>query len=345
MRIIPPIIVIILALPFRLAAQDVSETLGDVAEPYARAYARPLADAAGATLSSGLFHTARAGTELFSFDVYIGVRATGMLLHPSDQSFDLTYRDTTQLTQTVGPVTRTMGVPATFTTEEAPTIFGPAPAGASTVTVRHDTTVSYLGVLLPVSLDTTFTKETVGGLVETDIAPLAVPHLQLGTLFGTDLTVRWSPPIEVADVGTAQLRGLGIRHSVSQYTPRLPFELAVQATWQAMNLQGEREKEYIEVSTRAVNLQISKRTGLLTIYGGFQMEESIVDIGYLIPVDGDETRENDGSAYTSIALSLHGATRMRGTAGLTLHLGPLTVNADVSRGHRTMVTAGMGIAF
>ena len=65
-----------------------------------------------------------------------------------------------------------------------------------------------------------------GGL-NVSMLPFAVPQLTLGSVFGTDLTVRYFAYSTNEDIGKLNLFSWGLRHSISQYVPVLPLDLAV----------------------------------------------------------------------------------------------------------------------
>ncbi|MDZ4700131.1 MAG: DUF6588 family protein [Rhodothermales bacterium] len=325
-----------------ISAQDLQETLSQVGEIYARAYVDPLAEALGADLNTGLFHTARVGNNRVGLHFYLGVKASATFLASSRQSFDLTYTGTVPLAFDIGSETVTFDVPATFTVTDAPSIFGDETAGLATVNVRYDTTFSTLGLVLPVRFDSTLApRETIGGLLRTDVAPLLVPQAGLGTILGTDIMVRWLPTITVADVGSVGLFGFAVRHSINQYLPALPVDLAIQAAWQHVQVDDADDASVIDARTFAVNAAVSKRIGVLTLYGGVQTERSDIEFAYEAAVDGSDV----GVSSIPVRFTVSGGGRTRGIFGMGLSLGPVLINSDISVGQTTVVSAGFGFAF
>jgi hypothetical protein len=331
---------LLLAGPAR--AQELQETLSQVGEAYARAYVDPLADALGADLNSGLFHTARLGNKRLGLHFYLGVKTSAAFLANGSRAFDLTYTGTVPLDFDLGAETITLDVPATFTVTDAPSIFGEEDAAMATVRVAHDTTFSTLGLVLPVRIDSTLApRETIGGLLPTNIAPMAVPQIGVGTLLGTDVMIRWLPAISVTDVGSVQLFGFAVRHSLNQYIAGLPFDLAIQAAWQRVKLDDEADASVVDARTFAVNAAASKRIGILTVYGGVQTERSDIDFAYEFVPDEEELDDT----LIPIAFTVSNAGKTRGIFGFGLHLGPVLLSGDVSLGAITVVSAGFGFAF
>ncbi|MEM1126485.1 MAG: DUF6588 family protein [Bacteroidota bacterium] len=334
------LLVLGLAAPPAWAQSDLTETLEEVGEAYARAYVKPLADAIGADLNGALFHTAYA--ERLGFNLFIGVRTSALYIPDADQTFDLTFSGTATLTVDVGPDLVEVDVPATFEVRGAPTIFGEEAPPGGIATVRYDTTLSYLGLSIPVSLDTTITDvRTIGGLLKTSFAPLAVPHARLGSILGTDLIVRWLPAISVPDYGSVELIGLGLRHSMSPYLGDRYADIGLQVMWQRMQVDDDADASVITADAFAANLHLSRQWGPLILYTGLQVEESTVRFQYnFLP-------EDDRADIDPIAVDfkLSGGLKQRVIGGFTLAPGPLRLSAGVSVGELLVLSAGLGVAF
>jgi len=327
-----------------LAAQesDLAQTLSDVGQSYASAYVKPVVDALGMDLNSGLFHTAKVNNNFFGFHLYFGIKVFNTFLNTEDQFFNLQSSGSVPLTTRIGNTDVTMDVPATLTVDNAPTVFGNEDPNTVMVTVRHDTTISFLGVLLPVSFDTTFTQKGIGGLVRTDNVPAAIPQIEFGTILGTNLMVRWLPTQNIDTVGKIEFFGIGVQHSVSQYLPRLPFDLAVQFAWQHAKQSDPVTNQKVEFTSFATNAEISKKFGILTLYSGLQLEDTKVDVAYTFVPVGNVADVLDP---VPINFTRTGINKGRGILGFTLNLGPFTTNGDVNIGKRTVISAGVGFTF
>ena len=339
------LLLIFLLIPaFRIQAQDLNETLSQVGEVYARAYVDPLAEALGADLNTGLFHTAGVNKQLFGLNVYLGVKASAAFLDNTHKAFDLQYTASVPLDFELGGQTVTLDVPATFTVSNAPSIFGDEDPGMAMVSVDHDTTFSTLGLTLPVAFDSTLApRETIGGVLPTNVAPLLIPQVGLGTIFGTDIMLRWLPQITAPDVGAVEMFGFGVRHNLNQYIPMLPVDIAVQAVWQNIRAEDHLNTEVLDAHTFAVNLAASKSIGVLTVYAGLQTERSDIEFSYVFDVDDFE--ESADLDPVEVNFTLTDTGRTRGIFGLGVMLGPVVINTDVSVGQMTVVSAGLGVAF
>ncbi len=304
-------------------AQDLGSSLGKVAQPYGQAYVAPAVNAFGMDMNSGLFHTASVGGMLpFGLNLYVGVQVGGALVSSSDKSFNLTYQDTMQYTDILGTTHR---VPATFTATNAPTIFGSSQKGQIVATANNNP-------LVPPD-----TQSTIGGLVSTSIAPLPIPQIGLGSLFGTDVMVRFLPQIKISNYGKLQLFGWALRHSISQYIPLIPVDIAVQLGFQNFSIKDTAGNNVFKLSTFAANVEVSKTFAILTVYGGLQMESSKVDLSYSFTPPGQNSQP------VPISFSINGKNKFRALLGLDLGLGPLTINGDYSIGSINAVTVGLGV--
>lgn len=296
---------------------DLAKTLGKVSSEYARGYSQPLANAFGADINSGLFHSAKLNTKKpFGFHIYVGIKAFAAMVPDEEKSFSLAYRDTIYYN----------GTPqgATFYADDVPTIFGEEAPGS--VTIDPD------NPLIP-----SYRRQTIGSLINTSIAPLAMLHLELGTLYGTEVMLRILPNVEVAEYGSIGFFGFGVRHSLSQYVQDFPVDVSVMVASQKLSVKDTSDAEVVRAKSLAFNAQVSKSFSILTLYTGLQNESSNMDINY--------TYMPEGGSPVPIAYEMDGENSFRFLVGLKLGLGPLQLNADYSLGAVTVASGGVGLAF
>ena len=115
------------------------------------------------------------------------------------------------------------------------------------------------------------------------------------------------------------------------------------AAWQNIRAEDNLNSEVMDANTFAVNAAISKRIGVLTVYGGLQTERSDISFSYVFDVD-DVDPDLDVDPI-DVNFTLSRVSKTRGIFGLGLKLGPVVWNADVSVGQFTVVSAGFGFAF
>jgi len=65
--------------------------------------------------------------------------------------------------------------------------------------------------------------------------PMLIPQVLVGLPAGNELMLRIFPKVKISeDIGDLSFWGIGVKHSISQYIPLVPIDLAVQAVYQQM---------------------------------------------------------------------------------------------------------------
>ncbi len=273
---------------------QVDQKLGNFPQSAAKGYIQPLVDVMGANLNSGLYHTASM-SKLFGF--YVGVKAMAVFVPSSMKDF------IAELGSDYNP-----------STVKTATVFGDKDAGATT---RYK---NIQDVPLP------------GGIGLT-IAPLAVPQVAVSTM-NSELLVRFVPSVKINDeVGNVNLLGIGLGHSVSQYIPMFPIDIAIQGVYQQFKVGS-----YLKATALNVNVHASKSFVIFTLYGGVGYETFSADVNYSYkPIAGAQEQ--------SLSFSLKGKNNFRATAGFNLKLVVFDLNVDYSVGSVNVLSAGFGFSF
>lgn len=347
-----PVLVVLLLMTSGLtSAQDLSESLSSVASEYASFYVRPLTDALGADYNSGLFHSADNGPRN-GFHLYVGLKVFATQIESSDERFSTTYSGHYTFEEAVAGQLIKVTAPAVFTVRDASTIFGDETLGTITVRSSLDTTITIGGQPHVIRFDSTFSMDPIEPLIDLPAMPAGAPQLEIGTILGTDVMIRYVPSFSDDEVGRFGLFGAGIRHSLSQYLPRLPFHLAIQGVWQNLFLDDNDGEAVFDLTTWAVNIQASKKIGMLTFYGGLQAEDASIEITYTLENEdiveiGDPGGIGTGDPFdpVDISLDLDGANSFRGIAGLSLQAGPIHIASDINFGKVRSASASIGLSF
>lgn len=271
-------------------SQNAEDLVSKYGEENGKGYMQPAADVFGATFNSGLFHSA--AIKKLGFQAYLGVVTTAAFIPDKRKVFMAT---------TEGDFTPVQ-------TAEAPTILG----AAESVEVSGEGGTVYV---FP------------GGL-NISMVPFAMPQLSIGSLYGTDVTVRFFALSLSEDVGNLNLFAIGIRHSISQYFEGFPLDLALGGYYNRFVL-----GDLVESSSWLISGQASKSLKFLTFYGALGYENATFDLQY------DQETED-----AEIAFELKGSNTIRFTAGVTFNLGPLRLNVDYSLASQQVLTAGLGFA-
>jgi hypothetical protein len=317
-----------------LYAQDLSTDLSTVAGQYAQSYLQPFIDVYGAAVNSGFFHSAGMNSNSDPrLNISFSVQTMGGLVPAAEKSFNAIY-NTKYAYDTLGQV---YNVNATATVKNAPTIFGSKKPGTVT-TELNDTIV--VGGIIYYPVHETKVNNTFGGLVSTDIAPLLVPQLNIGTILGTEMFLRWIPPVKIGSYGTTNFFGIGVRHNFSQYIPGLPVNLAGGFYYQDFTMDDSTGKQFLNVSAVAANLQISKSLGFFDFYGALQYEESNLKVTYqYIPSSGSGQYSN---YRINVDFNSKGKNSFRVVGGVSCSIGVFFVNADVNISTVNVFNLGIG---
>lgn len=162
----------------------------------------------------------------------------------------------------------------------------------------------------------------------------AVPQVTIGLFMGTEINIRYLPEIEISsDIGSIDLTGFGISHSIDQYIPApLPLlpQLSVGYMRQEFNV-----GDILSSTHTAFNIRLSKSVPLITAYVGAQIESTDMDLTYTL-----------AGTTTDVNVSLDGDNSFRYTGGLRVTVFPFVgVNVDYSAGEYNAINIGLTFSF
>ncbi len=280
-----------------ISAQDID--IDDIVSRYVdsngNAYMQPLGDALGANINSGLFHSAYIQPGLKP-QIYLGMQTMMAFIPEASKTFTAT---------TEGdffPITEVENVPTVCGNPEGKIVDGPGG-----------------------------TKYYFPGGFNINYVPYATPQLTIGSLYGTDITVRYVAAnflvkrLELEDedwINQFRMFGWGVRHNISQWLGDLTnIDIAVGYYSQSIT-----SSEYLDIQTSLISLQASYERSLLTIYGGIGVESSSFKI-----------------KYENIDFDIAGVNTVRITVGATLNAGPVKLNAEYNVSNQSALAVGLGI--
>ena len=277
------------------AGAQLEDNLGAYTDDTAEGYLKPLQEAFGQSLNSNFFTTA--AIPLTGFRARLEVRAMSVMFEDEDDFFDATTGGDFSPEQTV----------------EAPTAVGPG----GSVVVTGDGGTAYV---FPGGFD--LKSFTIG-----------VPQLTIGGVAGTEAMIRWiAVDLGDSDFGELSLLGLGLRHSISQYMPAAPLDLAVAGYYQSFKI-GD---DFIDSKATSIGLQASKSLGVLVPYGGVAYDMSSMTVQYTA-TSGAEERE--------VELDMDSESTFHLTLGVGAQLGVVHLNASGELAQRMGFSVGAGIGF
>ncbi|MBK8945459.1 MAG: hypothetical protein IPM32_09355 [Ignavibacteriae bacterium] len=174
------------------------------------------------------------------------------------------------------------------------------------------------------------------GVNQTSV-PAAIPQVAFSAL-GSEVMLRFVPETEVEDV-KIDLLGGAFKHSISQYIPLCPVDIAVQAMYNKLSINSPD----LEMSTTnlAFNAHVSKSFGVAILYGGLQYEQTKMDVEYTFKGDDLEGVFEDDK----LKVNLEGENQIRLTVGAALKLAVFVINADANIGSQTAFVAGLNFVF
>jgi len=242
----------------------------------ATGYLQPLADAFGADLNDGLFHSAHITKSGLTFSLEFRVMA--VIFSDDARTFDAITESGFSPEQTV----------------EAPTVVG---SGEAKI-VDGDGGTHYA---FPGGFDlNSFT--------------IAAPQLRIGSVYGTEALIRYFS-INTGDVeiGNLSLFGFGMRHSISQhFGPEFPVDIAGGFFWQQFKL-GENEKgdDLMSANAFSFGVQASKRYAVVLVpYTGLSVDTFSMEVNYESEASGASEDihlefETDTTLHWTIGLLLN----------------------------------------
>ncbi len=197
----------------------------------------------------------------------------------------------------------------------------------------------------------------------------AVPQVEIGSFMGTELLLRFIPPVEFdKNVGKFSFWGVGLRHSISQYFPERWFDLAIQGVYQGTNLTNTvgftESKLDADATIWSFNAHVSKEwLDVFAVYSGINYEridvntmytyvlpqEVQLQLGLLPPTAPGEpavpTPEQPGDTKPQVSTVRAGNTNIKWTIGATCRFGPLRLAVDYGVSRFNMITGGLSYTF
>jgi hypothetical protein len=284
------IVAALLALPLQASAQ-LEPNLGGLTDDNAKGYLKALPTAFSGTLNSTIFSSGSVPRMGINFE--FGVKVMGVTF--GDESRYYTPSDPPGF-QSTSPGTR------------VPSVVGDT--GAVAVPGQGGTVMYYPGGF------------------DIDKFTLAVPQLSIGSVMGTRAVVRWIA-LHVSDdeFGQVRLFGAGLQHSVSQYLPGLPVDIAAGAFYQKFEI-GD---GMVDSKAMHVGVTASKT---------FAMFQPYATIGYdTLEMEAKYQSDTDG---TDVNVNFDKQSKMRFAVGASASIAFLKLNGEFTAAAENGVAVGLG---
>ncbi len=288
-----------------------------------KGYIKPFVNAYGTNFNSGLYNTAKV-LKPFRFGLNINmmlafVPAEDKTFMPTRPDLSMEYNNQTYYLYD-DPI------------DETATVFG-----KDGVMIEHNPDLNAYPELNASDLDIDLPNGA-----NLPAVPLMVPQFHLGLPAGNELMIRGFPKYEISkDIGDVGFWGVGLKHSVSQYIPLVPIDIAVQGVYQTLYV-----GDIIELSNLAFNAEISKRLLVWTLYGGLGFERTKLKAEYETEIMVYNENSNAfESEPLNIDFEIEGDNDFRTTFGIRYSLVLLKLYADYTISKYNVFNAGIGISF
>ena len=313
------------AVPDRSAsAQDVGEELGSLTVENARAYARPVGSGLGAAMNRGWFASARS---LGAFEVELGLSGVAAIVPPEAERFE--------------PV-----IPTRLTIPELEATFvDPYGSGQGVVTptaagqgagARLMPQGAFRQALLDEGLDPDdFALQFPPGF-DVPALPMAVLQASVGLPYGTQVTGRWLPSVEIdREIGEVRSAGAGLLHEVSRWVPGpVPVDVALGGGFQHVEV-----GDYLTADSRHATLVVSRALSALTLFAAGSVEATDYEVTYRL------TNPRLPDAGRTFFFEDEGTNTAALTGGIRLELLFLRLDASYTLSDYDVLRAGLGVGF
>lgn len=324
-------------------SNSLEETLAKLTGSASKSYVAPITSAFGANLNSGWVQGAPS-SKIFGVDISIGLVAMGTFFSDENKTFSSSgsFRFDSSQADLLIPSNITGGTRNSIRNEIRSKDFevsinGPTIVGSNKDSIRiifpgaviQGQTLGQKTIILPVT----------GYLEEMPLLPLAAPQVTLGTVYGTSISFRYLPEMEInQDLGKFKYSGFGIQHNPTAWLPvPLPVNVSVGYFTQSMEV-----GTIFKSSASIFGIFASKRfgPGALNIepYAGFSFESSSIDVAYNVEYDTPT-----GKQPAVISYSIEGENSARFTIGATLKLALFSISLDYNMAKYNSVSGSFGI--
>ena len=352
MRVLSVILVLIIGIYFILSAsllaqgESLEETLQQLSEDAAMQYVSPISSAFGSDLNGGWFHKVPKAV-IMGLNLEIGIVAMGTFFPDASKSFSVngqfrfSQAEAQQLVSGQPP-----GVQSDLVDQITSKYFTVGISGATVTGAEDDhIIVSFPGETFTVnstnyavpSQDVDLGFGGFQGLADLNFLPLAAPQLSVGTVYGTQATLRYLPSLTLnEELGKLKYFGFGIQHNLGIWMSN-PWPVDIALSFFTQNLEVG---DLFKTKATAFGLNVGKQFGpsLLNVtpYAGFMFESADMEVTYTYTV-----ATSTGTYTEDISFKLEGENKNCLIIGLSLRLLAFNLNADYNLSKYDSFTVGL----
>lgn len=158
---------------------------------------------------------------------------------------------------------------------------------------------------------------------------IAVPTLTVGSIMGTEASLRYFNVTLDEEIGKLSLVGIGARHSISQYIPLSPVDIAAGVFYHKFKI-----GDIVDSDGLSIHAEAGKSFRIINIYGGMAFESNKAKVDYTF---------NSGVETADVSIDVTGKNKFRATVGFGINLTLLHFNIDYNLGHQNVINAGISI--
>ncbi len=312
---------------------DVQEKLEQFGKDNGIVYVKPLVTAFGTTMNTGLFNTAKV-LKPFTFGLNVNVMAAFV---PKEDKTFMAIRPDFYIENPLNPG-ENIYLYADEELESA-TVFGKDGATFEHNSLLNDPTL--LALLGLTQSDVNSLDIPLPDGANLPAVPFLMPQFNLGLPFGNEIMVRGMPKVEIdKDIGDFGFWGVGLKHSVDQYIPLIPIDIAIQASYQNLYV-----GDILTFSNFNANLEVSKKLLMWTLYTGVGFDKTNVTAEYEYTYKTLNQDNEIEEVEQKIKFDVDGENDVRMTAGFRFSLLLLKLYADYTISNYSVFNAGIGVSF
>lgn len=339
---------VIIVLPAKVNGQSISEILSNLSSDAATKYVEPGVTSFGANMTGGWFSGAPSAT-IAGIHAKIRLIAVGSFFSTDQKRFTTEGRFrynslqvdeilaasgfTPSNTQNYDQIKNELLSQEWVVKFDGPTIIGD---GNDFLHVEFPG-YNYNGQIIG-SFNQTVT-EVNGFLNGISFLPNPALQLDIGTVAGTNFSIRYFPEMEFKDLGKTYLWGLGLLHNPGLWFKEpLPIDLSIGFYYQNMQV-----GEVFKNNAYSLGLYVSKKLGMIIFfepYAGLTYESSTTNVHYTFNYDTPV-----GPVHTDLDIDLEGENVVGFVLGGNLNLAVFSINFDFKFAEISTMSAGIGFGF
>jgi hypothetical protein len=325
-----------------LKAQNLDQSLSELADVAVKPYVAPAISAFGSNLNSG-WVSELPSPSMLSFHLNFKIVAMGSFFNSDQKTFSqdgsvsLSNQATNSVLQNSGYTpgsAQYVALSSALTNQKIKVNFsGPTIAGDKNTRVHLNIpqqSISYQGQTYTLQKTSVVIDSAKGYLGNMPAFPTAALQMNVGTIFGTNVSIRYFPEVNIKDLGKFSFWGLGFIHNVNGWLPvPLPLDLGLGYFYQKLKV-----GDIFESDANQFGIYASKTLGFFTPYAGLTTEKSKTTVSYTY-------KKNQTDTGTKISFDQDGVNSTGAMIGFSLNLVILKLNVDYKAAKISTVSAGI----